>query len=278
MWVWRIEIVPFVSIDGVTLHHRFIEAAGTSRPIIFINSLGTDFRIWDDVVAKLTGEMPMLVYDKRGHGLSDIGSGARSIDDHVDDLAGLIDHFGFNKVVLFGLSVGGMVAQRLYARRPELVEALILSDTAHKIGTAESWNTRIATVEREGIEAIADGIMKVWFTPEFHASRAADLAGCRNMLTRQALPGYVGTCMAVRDADLTDAASRIAVPTLCIVGDQDGSTPPDLVRSLAGLIPGTRFEVIRDAAHIPCIEQPEALVTLIRDFVASLPEGKSAHG
>ena len=98
------------------------------------------------------------------------------------------------------------------------------------------------------------------------------------MLTRQALPGYIGTCRAVRDADFTDSARRIAVPTLCIVGDQDGSTPPDLVRSLAGLIPGARIEVIRDAAHIPCIEQPEALVTLIRDFVASLPEGKSAHG
>jgi 3-oxoadipate enol-lactonase len=171
-----------------------------------------------------------------------------------------------------------MIAQRLYTRHPKCVEALILSDTAHKIGTAESWNTRIATVERDGIEAIAEGIMKVWFTPEFHARRAADLAGCCNMLTRQALPGYIGTCMAVRDADFTDSARRIAVPTLCIVGDQDGSTPPDLVRSLAGLIPGARFEVIRNAAHIPCIEQPEALVTLIRDFVASLSEGKSAHG
>ncbi|TIU66510.1 MAG: 3-oxoadipate enol-lactonase, partial [Mesorhizobium sp.] len=60
--------------------------------------------------------------------------------------------------------------------------------------------------------------------------------------------------------------------------DQDGSTPPDLVRSLAGLIPAAHLEVIRDAAHIPCIEQPDALVSLIRDFVASLPEGKSAHG
>lgn len=270
--------MPFVSIGGVALHHRHIEAAGTSHPIIFINSLGTDFRIWDEVVARLTGEMPMLVYDKRGHGLSDIGGGVRSIDDHVDDLAALIDHFGFDKVVLFGLSVGGMIAQRLYTRHPKCVEALILSDTAHKIGTAESWNTRIATVEHDGIDVIADGIMKVWFTPEFHAARAAELAGCRNMLTRQALPSYIGTCMAVRDADFTDSARRIAVPTLCIVGDQDGSTPPDLVRSLAELIPGARFEVIRDAAHIPCIEQPDTLTALIRDFVASLPKGKHDHG
>ena len=270
--------MPFVSIGGIALHHRIIEATGTSRPIVFINSLGTDFRIWDDIVARLAGEMPMLVYDKRGHGLSDIGGGVRSIDDHVDDLAALIDHFGFDKVVLFGLSVGGMIAQRLYTRHPKCVEALILSDTAHKIGTAESWNARIVTVEHDGIDVIADGIMKVWFTPEFHAARAAELAGCRNMLTRQALPGYIGTCMAVRDADFTDSARRIAVPTLCIVGDQDGSTPPDLVRSLAELIPGARFEVIRNAGHIPCVEQPDALVTLIRDFVASLPEGKSTHG
>ncbi|TGQ52999.1 3-oxoadipate enol-lactonase [Mesorhizobium sp. M1C.F.Ca.ET.193.01.1.1] len=270
--------MPFVSIGGVTLHHRAIEATGTSRPIIFINSLGTDFRIWDDIVAQLAGEMPMLVYDKRGHGLSDIGGGVRSIDDHVDDLSALIDHFGLDKVVLCGLSVGGMVAQRLHARRPEIVEALILSDTAHKIGTAESWNARIATLERDGIEAIADGIMKVWFTPDFHTNRAAELAGCRNMLTRQALPGYIGTCMAVRDADFTDSARRIAAPTLCIVGDRDGSTPPDLVRSFSELIPGARFEVIRGAGHIPCIEQPDALANLIRDFVASLPEGKHAHG
>ncbi|MBZ9668301.1 3-oxoadipate enol-lactonase [Mesorhizobium sp. ES1-3] len=270
--------MPFVTLGGITLHHRYVEANGRTPPVVFINSLGTDFRIWDEVVALLAGEMPLLVYDKRGHGLSDNGGGVRSIDDHADDLSALIDHFGFDRIVLVGLSVGGMVAQRLYARRPEIVQGLVLSDTAHKIGTAESWNGRIATVERDGIEAIADGVMKVWFTPDFHAARAADLAGCRNMLTRQALPGYVGTCMAVRDADLTEAARRIAVPTLCIVGDQDGSTPPDLVRSLAGLIPGARFEVIRDAGHIPCVERPEALTTLIRDFVASLPRGKPAHG
>ncbi|RUU11645.1 3-oxoadipate enol-lactonase, partial [Mesorhizobium sp. M7A.T.Ca.TU.009.01.3.2] len=60
--------------------------------------------------------------------------------------------------------------------------------------------------------------------------------------------------------------------------DQDGSTPPDLVRSLAELIPGARFEIIRDAGHIPCVEQPEALVALIRSFIASLAPGAETHG
>ncbi|UVK44137.1 3-oxoadipate enol-lactonase [Mesorhizobium sp. AR07] len=269
--------MPFVTIGGITLHHRHIKANGSARPIVFINSLGTDLRIWDQVLSILDGEMPLLVYDKRGHGLSDIGD-IRSIDDHVDDLCALIDHFGLGKVVLCGLSVGGLIAQGFYIRCPEMVEGLILCDTAHKIGTAESWNTRISVVERHGIEAIANAVMKVWFTPDFHVARAADLAGCRNMLIRQAQPGYIKTCMAVRDADFTDSAKRIAVPTLCVAGDQDGSTPPDLVRSLAALIPGARFEIIRDAGHIPCIEQPEALTALIRDFVASLAPGAETHG
>jgi 3-oxoadipate enol-lactonase len=277
MWGQRTETVPFLTIGGITLHHRHIKASGNARPIIFINSLGTDFRIWDEIVSALDGEMPLLVYDKRGHGLSDIGD-IRSIDDHVDDLSGLIDHFELSKVVLCGLSVGGMIAQGLYARRPEIVEGLILCDTAHKIGTTDSWNTRIATVESKGIQAIADGVLKMWFTPAFHAARVAELDGYRNMMTRQALAGYIGTCAAVRDADFTDAARRIAVPTLCVAGDQDGSTPPDLVRSLAELIPAARFEIIRDAGHIPCVEQPEALVALIRSFIASLAPGAETHG
>lgn len=270
--------MPFVNIGGITLHHRHMQANGNARPIVFINSLGTDFRIWDEVASALSGDMPLLVYDKRGHGLSDIGAGIRSIDDHVDDLLGLIDLFGLDKVVLCGLSVGGLIAQGLYARRPDIIDALILCDTAHKIGTVDSWNTRIATVERDGIQAVAEGVLKVWFTPAFHSLRSAELAGCRNMLTRQALAGYVGTCAAVRDADFTEVARGIAVPTLCIVGDQDGSTPPVLVRSLADLIPGARFEVIRNAGHIPCVEQPDVMVDLIRDFLASLPSGTRTHG
>lgn len=270
--------MPFVTVGSVTLHHRYRPARRNRHTLVFINSLGTDFRIWDDVLSALDGEMGTLVYDKRGHGLSDNSGGGRSIDDHVDDLLGLIDHFSLGRVVLCGLSVGGMVAQRLYTRHPRAVEGLVLMDTAHKIGTQESWNSRIATVERDGIDAIADGVLKVWFTPGFHAARAADLAGCRNMLTRQDLAGYIATCMAVRDADFTDAARWIKAPTLCVVGDQDGSTPPALVRSLAELIPGARFEVIRDAGHIPCVEQPAALTALIRDFVASLPIGTQSNG
>lgn len=263
--------MQFIDIGGVTLHYQLIGGPADKPVLVFANSLGTDFRIWREVVVRLAGDFPIVLYDKRGHGLSDVGQAPYSMDDHIGDLEGLLDHLKVRNAIVCGLSVGGLIAQGLYGRRPDLARALILCDTAHKIGTAESWNARIATVEKDGIGAIADGVLKLWFTPEFHATRAADLAGYRNMLSRQAVAGYAGTCAALRDADYTEAVKAIAVPTLCVVGDQDGSTPPALVRSMADLIPGSRFKIIDGAGHIPCVEQPETLVELMRRFFGRLP-------
>ncbi|WP_269932766.1 3-oxoadipate enol-lactonase [Aminobacter sp. HY435] len=263
--------MQFIDIGGVTLHYQLIGGPADKPVIVFANSLGTDFRIWRDVIVGLAGDFPIVTYDKRGHGLSDIGQAPYSMDDHVDDLAGLLDHLKVKKAIICGLSAGGLIAQGLYARRPDLVDGLILCDTAHKIGTEDSWNTRIAAVEANGIGSIADGVLKLWFTPEFHDKRQADLVGYRNMLTRQPLEGYAGTCAALRDADYTEAAKAIVVPTLVVVGDHDGSTPPALVRSMADLIPGSRFKIIDGAGHIPCVEQPTALTDLMRRFIARLP-------
>ena len=166
-----------------------------------------------------------------------------------------------------GLSIGGLIAQSLYRICPQIVDGLILCDTAARIGTAEMWNGRIDAALSTGIARFADGVMEKWFTPRFHRERAAELAGYRTMLTRQEPAGYAAACAAIRDADFREAAAAIKVPTLCIVGDQDGSTPPDLVEYFARSVPGARFEIIADAAHIPCVEQPEQLASLIRSFM-----------
>jgi Predicted hydrolases or acyltransferases (alpha/beta hydrolase superfamily) len=90
------------------------------------------------------------------------------------------------------------------------------------------------------------------------------------MFTRTPLAGYLATAIAIRDADFTDKAPNISVPTACIVGDQDGSTPPDLVRTTADMIPGSKFEIVKDAGHIPCAEQPAAVIKIIRDMMAAV--------
>jgi 3-oxoadipate enol-lactonase len=264
--------VQFAQINGVTLHYQVIGAAEGKPTLVFANSLGTDFRIWRDVIVRLVGEFGLLLYDKRGHGLSDAPPAPYAMDDHVADLAGLLDHLAVKTATICGLSVGGMIALGLFRARPDLVRSLILCDTAPKIGTDTLWNDRIDLVRDKGLAALADPVMERWFTPAFRRPENAEYLGYRNMLVRQPVDGYVGTCAAIRDADYTDIARTLTVPASCIVGDQDGSTPPALVAEMAKMIPDARFDELKDCGHIPCVEQPVALADIIRAFARAAPK------
>ncbi|MEP1091119.1 MAG: 3-oxoadipate enol-lactonase [Rhizobiaceae bacterium] len=258
--------MQFAKINGVTLHYQVISAPEDKPTLVFSNSLATDFRIWRDIVVRLVGECSMVMYDKRGHGLSDIGDTPYKIDDHVNDLAGLLDHLGISNAIICGLSVGGLIAQGLNFLRPDLVRAMILCDTGAKIGTDEMWNERMEIVREQGLGGLVEANMQRWFTPDFHKNRADELDGISNMFLRVPVAGMLATMEAIKNADLRAAAPQTKVPTICIVGDQDGSTPPSLVLELAKSIPEARYEVIKGAGHIPCVEQPETMVEIFRAF------------
>jgi 3-oxoadipate enol-lactonase len=258
--------MAFARVNGVVLHHE--DRGGTGKPaIVYSNSLGTDFRIWDAVVALLGDRFRHIRYDKRGHGLSEATPAPYTMADHVGDLESLLDHLGVTSCAVVGLSVGGVIAQGLAAKRPDLVEVMVLMDTAHRIGTAEMWNQRIGGVTSNGIASLADTIMQRWFTPAYRSPDNPDFVGYTAMLTRTTVDGYAGTCAALRDTDYTEETKALSLPVLAIVGDQDGSTPPDLVRSTADLIRGARFRIIPDAGHLPCIEQPQAVANLMQNFL-----------
>ncbi len=259
--------MQFASFDGITIHFQHIAGPSDAPVLVFSNSLATDFRIWRDVVVQLAGKYHMLMYDKRGHGLSDIGNSPYQLDDHVRDLEHLLDHHDINHAFICGLSVGGMIAQRLYERQPDRVAGLILCDTAPRIGTDEIWNERMDLVTKGGMKSLIGANMKRWFTQNFHDHHKPALAGYSNMFLRTPVEGYLGTATVLRDADLTDAASKIAVPTICVVGEDDGSTSPELVLTMANLIPGADFKLIKGAGHIPCVEQPHILADIIADFI-----------
>jgi 3-oxoadipate enol-lactonase len=258
--------MAFTRLGDIVVHHEEAGIVG-SPAIVFANSLGTDLRIWDVVLSRLPGRFRAVRYDMRGHGLTDETPGPYTVAELADDLARLLDRLGIKGALLCGLSIGGMIAQQLAVARPDLVRALVLMDTAHKIGTAETWQQRIDAVTRGGIGSIADEILARWFAASFHAQHADELAGYRNMLARTPAGGYVACCAAIRDADLSVQASLIRQPCLCVAGEVDGATPPDLVRKLARLIPGARFELIAQAGHLPCVEQPDATARALHAFI-----------
>lgn len=257
--------MDMLNTNGIWLHYR--DTGRVDAPaIVFINSLGTDLRVWDPVVPGLADKYRIVLYDKRGHGLSDAPQGPYAMADQVADLAGLMDARGIDKAVICGLSVGGLIAQGFAAAHPERVRGLILSGTAARIGDAERWDTLTATIRHGGIDAVADTILARWFPADFHKDNPGEIAAWRNMLTRTPVDGYLGTVGTLRDTDLTNAVKQIAVPTLCLVGDQDGSTPPEVVQGLADLIPGAELEVIENTGHLPGVVRPDAVAEAILRF------------
>lgn len=232
--------------------------------LVFANSLGTDLRLWDALVPHLPAGLRLIRYDKPGHGLSEDG-GAVTIASLAEDAAALIGATAARPVIFVGLSIGGLIGQALAAARPGLVRALVLSNTAARIGTPEGWAERIAAVTAGGTGAIAEAVMQRWFAPAFRATPA--LALWRTMLARTPAAGYVAACAAIAAADLTGAARSLRLPTLVIAGAEDGATPPDLVGATASLIAGAAFHLIPGAGHLPCIEKPNAYAALLNEFM-----------
>lgn len=258
--------MAFVRANGIVFHYQVLGQPGAPA-LVFINSLGSDLRIWQEVAPAFTDRFRVVLYDERGHGLSDAPPAPYTMDEHTDDLLALLDHLDIRSAALVGLSVGGMIAQRAAVKAPDRVQALVLCCTAARIGTPQSWAERIGAVEQRGVGSVVEAVLQRWFTPAFRDGRPDECAGWRNMLLRTPAQGYAGTCAAIRDADLIADAGRIAVPTLCIAGDQDGSTPADVVQGTAGLIPGARFALIEGAGHIPCVEKPAELSALIANHL-----------
>lgn len=260
-------------INGLDVHYADegpAEGPNGGPAIVFANALGTDLRVWDAVVPALPEGARVVRYDKRGHGLTSAPDGDYYMGDLVADAAGLLDHLGLSGVLFVGLSIGGVIAQGLAAERPDLVRGLVLSNTAPKIGTEDIWRERIAAARAGGVAALSEAVLARWFSPRFHAERGPELAGCRHMLARTPLDGYVGCCAALAETDLRLSTASLRLPVLAIGGSVDGSTPPDLVREMAETIDGARFELIRGAGHIPCVEAPEAVARLIGGFAREI--------
>ncbi len=251
----------------VRIHYR-VDGPADGPTVVFANSLGTDMRLWDPILPLLPKGLRLIRWDKRGHGLSTVPSGPYSMGSLITDCERLLDHLAVKECVFVGLSIGGMIAQGLAAKRLDLIRAMVLSNTAAKIGNPALWDERIAAVHANGVESLADAVMERWFSEGFRNTPELEL--WRNMLVQQAGNGYAGCSAAISGTDFYTTTSNLRLPTLGIAGSEDGSTPPDLVRETTDLIPGSQFHLIRRAGHLPCVEQPEEYAQVLTDFLKSV--------
>jgi 3-oxoadipate enol-lactonase len=247
--------MPFVESGEAKIHYE-LEGPSGAPLLVFSNSLGTDYSLWDPQAHEFSKKLRVLRYDSRGHGQSSSTSGPYSVEQLAKDVIALLDALKLDRVHFCGLSLGGMIGMWLGANAPQRLHKLVLCNTGAKIGTVENWNTRIETVRKNGMKSIAPAVLERWFTLSFHEKAPGQVSRIRNVLEGLNPEGYAACCAAVRDFDFRDELGNIRVPTLVIAGAHDPATPPADGRFIADHIPGARY-VELNAAHLSNIEDQE---------------------
>jgi 3-oxoadipate enol-lactonase len=243
------------------LHHRFDGSEG-APVLVFSNSLGTTLELWDPQVPAFAPAFRLLRYDQLGHGRSEVPPRPYTVEQLGRELIALLDELGIGRVSFCGLSLGGAVGMWLGAHAPERLERLVLAGTSAYFGPPQRWLERVTLVQIHGMGPVAESAMARWFTPAFtgfepyldgHASTPVD--------------GYIACCDALAVWDFRSELIGVSVPTLVLVGAEDPATPPEQAEAIAEGIPGARLQVLRGAAHLLNVEQPEAFNRAVLDHL-----------
>lgn len=187
----------------------------------------------------------------------------------------LIEALGNRPVALLGHGIGGMVAQEVVARRPELVRRLVLEATSAAFGdTAGAWQQRFQAARTGPLDAgldmgaLADALLPRLVGP--HAlPEGVRLA--RHCMAQVSPVTYRRAIDAVAGFDRRASLDSIHVPTLLITGAHDTQSSPALMRRMAGRIAGSTFFELPGVGHLPHLEAPDAFDAAVLNFLA-LPE------
>ncbi len=272
------EREPLTAQSRVATHHTFsapqlrVTLQGEGEPVVLSHALGLDSAMWDDYAAHLAADgWQVLRYDHRGHGGSASPAGPYEMDELVDDAARVIREWGRGPVTWIGLSMGAMVGQGLAIRHPELVSRLVLANTTSRypVAAAANWSQRIATVQAQGMAAVAEMVVERYLHADFRAAQPAATDVIRQRLLRDDAAGYAASCHAVAGVDWLDRLAQVRCPALVIAGARDAGAPPAMAQAIAERIPGAVLHVIEDASHLSVLETPEEFRALTGSFLRS---------
>lgn len=253
-----------------------IDGASDAPLVVLANSVGTTTAVWQLLLPAFTTRFRVLRFDHRGHGESSSPPAPWSIADMASDVASLLDQLGWSRVRFAGLSLGGMEGMWLAAHRPDLVEKLAVICSSAHFDAPESWHARAATVREAGMAAVVDKVVDRWFTPVFAVENPGVVDEFKEMLAATPAAGYAACCDALADLDLRAELASVKAPTVVVSARDDLAIPAMHAKAIADTVPGARFVVVENAAHIAVVEQPEQLSQIIIDhFCASEP---TEHG
>lgn len=260
------DMIEQKTINGAKISYR-LDGPEQAQVVVLSNSLMSTHRMWDPQMRSLTEKYRVLRYDTRGHGGSETTSGPYTMDMLSEDAYSLIDEIGLGPVHFVGLSMGGMIAQRLAVSHPEIVRSISLCDTASHMPTKEMWNERIDVARNQGIQGHLETTIKRWFRPNFIESSPGAIGFVEQMILETGVEGYIACSTAIRDMYQTDILQEISAPVLILLGRQDPACTYEQAKVMQEKIPHAEFYAIEEAAHLSNIEKPAEFNSALRSFI-----------
>ncbi|TFV71577.1 alpha/beta fold hydrolase [Blastococcus sp. CT_GayMR19] len=254
-----------MSLAAPVLHRT-----GEGTPVLLLHPLGVDRSFWDGVLPALDG-FEVLTYDFPGHGRTPVPEEPYTIEDLADQARQLLADAGYQQVDVVGVSLGGLVAQRLAADAPDLVRRLVVVDAVvvYPEPMREMWRDRAARAPVEGVEPFLDPTLALWFTADRLAEGGPVVESARRAFLGGDARGYALACRALEQADVTGVLDRITAPTLVVCGEDDAPPFVAAARDLGERLPDARVVWLSPARHAGVLEQPEqfrdALVGFLRE-------------
>jgi 3-oxoadipate enol-lactonase len=250
--------------DAPLLHYQ-LDGAGPR--VVMLHPVGLDLTCFDALALDLARHFTVLRPDLRGHGRSPWPAPARTLETYADDVHALLVSLNFTPAVIVGFSFGGMLAQVIALNHPADVSALVISACASTLSDEgrQALAGRGTAAQQHGMEAVIDSTLKRWFSDAFRERNGDQRV--RDRLRAADPRSWADAWCAIAAIDTAPRLSEIAVPTLCLAGEDDVSAPPDTLRAIADRINGASFVIIPGAPHMLFLEQRQAVADAITAFL-----------
>ncbi len=263
--------MPHLRSNSINLYY---EEHGSGEPLILIMGFTVSSIGWHWNVSAFAQDFRTIVFDNRGVGQSDKPDVPYSMTMFADDTAGVLDSLGIDQAHVFGISMGGMIAQEFALRYPQRVKTLLLGCT--HCGGSQAVLSKdpevlnlLGNIESVDVQQAALVMTKVAVTPWFIQKRMDVLLQLNQLSLQHPTPqhGMVRQMQAIQGHDTYERLSQIAAPTLVITGKEDGLVPPENSVTLAQRIPNADLVILSNASHLFNIELPETTAEVVKGFI-----------
>jgi 3-oxoadipate enol-lactonase len=269
--------MPIVKASDINIYY---EIHGEGEPLLMIQGYAQYSGHWTTLIPPFSKEYRVVIFDNRGTGRSDKPAPPYTMKMMAADVKGLLDAIGIKKANVFGVSMGGMIAQEFALTYPDEVINLVLGCTncggkqsVRSTPEALAFLFSPEMAKLSVAERARETAPWLW-SKEFIAKYPEAVDAYVDITVKYPTPtqGYAGHGQAIAGHDTYDRLPEIKVPTLVIAGDADRIIPPDNSKIIASRIPGAELVMIPNAGH-GFTESPQA-TTAILDFLKRHPQGK----